>query len=187
MNASVVNLRNEPRLRDALHFAHEHNNTVLIDRRTRWGNPFKLGVESDRDTVIARYRRELWRRIEADEIALADLAALSGKTLPEAAMQPTTSSRTSSPATGQTKPVPAPPPSALTRPTNGRPSTDRSTTSSSAPTSRRNDARSSSNSTRTTATGASSRSGPRNRNPKTNPFASPTASARAGHLRVLYR
>ena len=81
MNASVVNLRNEPRLRDALHFAHEHNNTVLIDRRTRWGNPFKLGVESDRDTVIARYRRELWRRIEADEIALADLAALSGKTL----------------------------------------------------------------------------------------------------------
>ena len=54
---------------------------VRIDRRTVWGNPYRIGADGDRATVIARYRRELWRRIEAGEIALADLAALSGKTL----------------------------------------------------------------------------------------------------------
>ena len=81
MNECVLNLRDEPRLRDALHFAHEHNNTILIDRRTKWGNPFKLGVDRDRDTVIALYRAELWRRIRAGEIALNDLADLDGRWL----------------------------------------------------------------------------------------------------------
>ena len=81
MNECVVNLRDEPRLRDALHIAHEHNNTVLIDRRTKWGNPFKLGADGDRDTVIALYRAELWRRIRAGEIALKDLADLDGRWL----------------------------------------------------------------------------------------------------------
>ena len=78
MTDCVVNLRNEPRLRDAFQLAHEHNNTVLIDRRTRWGNPFRLGVDGDRDTVIALYRAELWRRIRAGEVALAELAELDG-------------------------------------------------------------------------------------------------------------
>ena len=54
---------------------------VRIDRRTVWGNPFRIGTHGDRAAVIALYRRKLWRRIEAGEIALADLAALSGKTL----------------------------------------------------------------------------------------------------------
>ena len=53
---------------------------VRIDRRTVWGNPFRIGTHGDRAAVIALYRRELWRRIEAGEIALADLAALSGRT-----------------------------------------------------------------------------------------------------------
>ena len=78
MNECVLNLRNEPRLRDALHFTHEHNNTVLIDRRTKWGNPFRLGVDGDRDTVIALYRADLWRRIRAGDIGLQELAALDG-------------------------------------------------------------------------------------------------------------
>ena len=78
MNECVLNLRDEPRLRNALHFAHEHNNTVLIDRRTKWGNPFRLGVDGDRDTVIALYRAELWRRIRAGEVTLAELAELDG-------------------------------------------------------------------------------------------------------------
>ena len=78
MNECVLNLRNEPRLRDALHFAHEHNNTVLIDRRTKWGNPYRLGVDGDRDTVIALYRAELWRRIRAGKIDLKELADLDG-------------------------------------------------------------------------------------------------------------
>ena len=78
MSECVLNLRNEPELRAALDLSHQRDNTVLIDRRTKWGNPFKLGVDGDRDTVIALYRADLWRRIRAGEIALKDLTALDG-------------------------------------------------------------------------------------------------------------
>lgn len=81
MEDCVVNLRNEPRLRDAFHVSHEHNNTVLIDRRTKWGNPFKLGRDGDRGTVIALYRADLWRRIRSGEIDLKELADLDGRWL----------------------------------------------------------------------------------------------------------
>jgi hypothetical protein len=40
-----------------------------------------LERESDRLVVIERYRRWLWREIEADRVDLADLAGLAGKTL----------------------------------------------------------------------------------------------------------
>ena len=75
---AVVNLKHEPKLREAFEYAHVVNNTVLIDRRTRWGNPFKLGVDGSRDEVIARYRADLWRRIRAGEVALEELAELNG-------------------------------------------------------------------------------------------------------------
>ena len=69
--AHVINMKHASSLAGA----------VRIDRRTVWGNPFRVGTHGDRAAVIALYRRELWRRIEAGEIALADLAALSGRTL----------------------------------------------------------------------------------------------------------
>ncbi len=75
---AVVNLKHEPRLREAFQYAHVVNNTVLIDRRTKWGNPFKVGVDGSREQAIARYRVDLWRRIRAGEIALEDLAELDG-------------------------------------------------------------------------------------------------------------
>ena len=75
---AVLNLKHEPRLREALDYSPVHNNTALIDRRTRWGNPFKIGVNGSRDEVIARYRADLWRRIRAGEVALAELAELDG-------------------------------------------------------------------------------------------------------------
>ena len=71
--ARIVNLKHEP---DAV-----ANGAVRIDRRTRWGNKFVIGRDGNRDEVIARYRAELWRRIRAGEIALADLAALNSRTL----------------------------------------------------------------------------------------------------------
>ncbi len=71
--SAVVNLKHEP---DAI-----ANGAVLIDRRTRWGNPFVAGRDGTRDEVIARYRVELWRQIRAGEIALADLAALESRVL----------------------------------------------------------------------------------------------------------
>ena len=75
---AVINLRTEPRLREEFEYAQVVDNTVLIDRRTRWGNPFKLGVDGSREEVIARYRADFWRRIGADEVSLEDLAELDG-------------------------------------------------------------------------------------------------------------
>ncbi len=67
----IVNLKREPGAAGA----------VRIDRRTRWGNPFVIGRDGDRERVIARYRADLWRRIRAGEVALANLAALHGRDL----------------------------------------------------------------------------------------------------------
>ena len=46
---AIVNLRHEPKLREAFEYAHVHNNTVLIDRRTKWGNKFRIGRDGTRD------------------------------------------------------------------------------------------------------------------------------------------
>ena len=61
---AVVNLKHEP---DAV-----ANGAVLIDRRTRWGNPFVVGRDGTRAQVIARYRADLWRRIRAGEVPDVD-------------------------------------------------------------------------------------------------------------------
>ena len=75
---AILNLRNEPRLRDEFQYAHVVNSTVLIDRRTSWGNPFRIGEDGSRDEVIACYRAHLWRRIQAGEVSLEELAELDG-------------------------------------------------------------------------------------------------------------
>ena len=75
--SAVINLKHEPKLREAFEYAHVHNNTVLIDRRTKWGNPFRIGPDGTREQVIARYRAHLWRRIRTGEIALEELAELA--------------------------------------------------------------------------------------------------------------
>lgn len=41
---------------------------VYIGRPTRWGNPFKVGVDGDRQAVIEKY--EKWVRDQPDLIAL---------------------------------------------------------------------------------------------------------------------
>ena len=41
--ASVVNMRHRPDLHALLDGADEHGDTVRIDRKSRWGNPFRLG------------------------------------------------------------------------------------------------------------------------------------------------
>ena len=77
----VINLRNERKLRAPFEYAHVHNNTVLIDRRTKWGNPFRIGPGQNREQAIARYRVDLWRRIRSGEIALEELADLASSWL----------------------------------------------------------------------------------------------------------
>ena len=72
MQSVVVNLKHHP---DAI-----AKGAVRIDRRTKWGNPYRIGPAS-REEVIALYRAELWRRIREDRVSLEELAALHGKTL----------------------------------------------------------------------------------------------------------
>ncbi len=71
--ARIVNLKHEP---DAV-----ARGAVRIDRRTRWGNPYRIGRDGTRDEVITRYRAHLWRQIRSGEIALADLASLDSRDL----------------------------------------------------------------------------------------------------------
>ena len=75
---AIVNLKREPRLREEFEYAQVHNNTALIDRRTQWGNPFRVGRDGTREQVIARYRADLWRRIREGRVSLEELAALDG-------------------------------------------------------------------------------------------------------------
>ena len=76
--SAVINLRHEPKLREAFEFARVVNNTVLIDRRTKWGNPFRVGPGQDAGRAVARYRVHLWQRIRAGEVSLEELAELDG-------------------------------------------------------------------------------------------------------------
>ena len=75
---AVIDLRHEPALREKFEYTHEHNNTVLVDRRTKWGNPFRVGPGLTHAQAVARYRTELWRRIRAGKVALEELAELDG-------------------------------------------------------------------------------------------------------------
>lgn len=55
---------------------------VRIDRATPWGNPFILGVDGDRDEVIAKFRE--WATTSTDPRAVwirAHVHELRGKTL----------------------------------------------------------------------------------------------------------
>lgn len=54
---------------------------IRIDRTTRWGNPFIMGRDGDRDAVCDKYKRWLWDEIRGARISLADLAGLKDKKL----------------------------------------------------------------------------------------------------------
>ena len=54
---------------------------VRIDRKTKWGNPFMIGRDGDRDAVREKYRRWLWAEIKAWRVDLTELAQLRGKRL----------------------------------------------------------------------------------------------------------
>ena len=54
---------------------------VRIDRRTRWGNRFRIGRDGTREEVIERYRLELRERVSRGTVSLDDLAALKGAVL----------------------------------------------------------------------------------------------------------
>ena len=76
--SAVVNLNREPKLREAFAYAHVVNNTVLVDRRTKWGNSFEDDPALSHEQAVVRYREDLWRRIRAGGIAVEELAELDG-------------------------------------------------------------------------------------------------------------
>ncbi|MTJ94210.1 MAG: DUF4326 domain-containing protein [Desulfovibrio sp.] len=54
---------------------------IRIMRPSKWGNPFVIGRDGDRNTVLARYREWLWAEINAGRVRLPDLAGLDGAAL----------------------------------------------------------------------------------------------------------
>lgn len=68
---TVMNMRGRGLRKDA----------VRVDRTTRWGNRYIIGRDGDRDEVIARYKVQLWKDIQAGTVTLEDLADLYMKDL----------------------------------------------------------------------------------------------------------
>ena len=58
-------------------WAREHSRLTRIDRLTKWGNPFVVGQDGDRATVVDAYRRYFDRH----RALHADRAELDGKVL----------------------------------------------------------------------------------------------------------
>ncbi len=50
---------------------------IVIDRNTKWGNPFRIGRDGTRQEVIAKYRA--W--VVTQPHLMADLPSLAGKAL----------------------------------------------------------------------------------------------------------
>ena len=50
---------------------------VYIGRPSKWGNPFKIGQDGDREAVLAKYRDWIMKQPEL----LADIGELRGKIL----------------------------------------------------------------------------------------------------------
>lgn len=69
--STVINLKKEK----------SGGSVVRIDRRTRWGNRFRIGRDGTRAEVIELYRQWLWRQIKNGRVDIADLAALQNQRL----------------------------------------------------------------------------------------------------------
>jgi hypothetical protein len=48
-------------------------NAVYVGRPTKWGNPYKIGVDGSREEVIAKYREWLKKKLEEDPTFLDPL------------------------------------------------------------------------------------------------------------------
>jgi len=54
---------------------------IYIGRGSRWGNPFVIGRDGDRDEVCEKYEAMLVSQIDSGSVSVQDLAALHGKDL----------------------------------------------------------------------------------------------------------
>ena len=54
---------------------------VYIGRPGKWGNPFEIGKDGSRDTVISKYRLWLWKELQSGKITKEEILKLDGKVL----------------------------------------------------------------------------------------------------------
>lgn len=54
---------------------------VYIGRGGPWGNPFIIGRDGDRASVIAKHKAWLWSRMQREPQLCRDILALDGKVL----------------------------------------------------------------------------------------------------------
>lgn len=45
---------------------HLPSNTIYVDRPSRWGNPFRIGVDGNREEVLSKYRKWLTQVLVED-------------------------------------------------------------------------------------------------------------------------
>ena len=57
------------------------NGAVYIGRGSKWGNPFVIGKDGDRDAVCEKHREYLKQQVSSGAITLSELAELHGKDL----------------------------------------------------------------------------------------------------------
>ena len=54
---------------------------IYIGRGSKWGNPFVMNKDGDREAVCEKHESYLWQQIQAGSVTLEELAALKGKSL----------------------------------------------------------------------------------------------------------
>ena len=54
---------------------------IYIGRGSKWGNPFVIGPDGDRNSVCNKHAEYLFHQIDNGDISLEELAALHGKDL----------------------------------------------------------------------------------------------------------
>lgn len=54
---------------------------VYIGRGSKWGNPFKIGVDGDRHQVIEKYQEYFKAKLESGYFTKDEILKLSGKNL----------------------------------------------------------------------------------------------------------
>ena len=74
----VPDLNHDPKLREVIEYSRAVDNTLLVNRRTTWGNRFEDHAALSPAEAAARYRCDLWRCIRTGESSLEEFAGLDG-------------------------------------------------------------------------------------------------------------
>ena len=78
----AISVRKEfPMQTKIINIHHKENYDVYIGRGSLFGNPFKIGKDGDRDSVVELYRQYFYGKISRDAEFKRNVLALKGKTL----------------------------------------------------------------------------------------------------------